>query len=90
MEVVLLCYNMMSASPNVYSRIHKVSGTKGSALKYPLPGKIAIGHEEWMKEEEYKNLEEKYTPPIVKKGGRNGKAGRGTWWYGFPDGLADD
>ena len=31
-------------SPNVYSRIHKVSGTKASALKYPLPPKIAIGH----------------------------------------------
>jgi hypothetical protein len=30
-------------SPNVYSRIHKVSGTKASALKYPLPPKIAIG-----------------------------------------------
>ena len=29
------------SSPNVYSRIHKISGTKGSALKYPLPGRIA-------------------------------------------------
>src|SRR5258705_3371777 len=33
-------------SPNVYSRIHKVSGTLGSALKYPLEGKLAFGHEE--------------------------------------------
>ena len=30
-------------SPNVYSRIHKVSGTIGAALKYPEPAKISIG-----------------------------------------------
>ena len=60
-------------SPNVYSRIHKISGTKGSALKYPLPGKIALGHENWLSEQEYKNLEEKYTPPIVKKLGEMAK-----------------
>jgi predicted dehydrogenase len=56
-------------SPVVYSRIHKISGTKGSCLKYPLPGKIAFGHEEWVNDEEYKNLENKYTPPIVRKVG---------------------
>ncbi|MEO9005370.1 MAG: Gfo/Idh/MocA family oxidoreductase, partial [Ginsengibacter sp.] len=32
-------------SPNVYSRIHKISGTKESALKYPLPAKITNGGE---------------------------------------------
>jgi predicted dehydrogenase len=61
------------SSPNVYSRIHKVSGTKGSALKYPLPGKIAIGHETWMTEEEFKTNEEKHMPPIVKKVGEMAK-----------------
>ena len=61
------------SSPNVYSRIHKISGTKGSALKYPLPGKIAIGHEEWMNEEEFKANEEKHMPPIVKKVGEMAK-----------------
>lgn len=60
-------------SPNVYSRIHKISGTKGSCLKYPLPGKIAKGHEDWISAEEYKKLEEKYTPPIVKKVGEMAK-----------------
>ena len=54
-------------SPNVYSRIHKVSGTKASALKYPLPGKIAVGHRDWVSEEELKKLEKEYEPPIVKK-----------------------
>ncbi len=60
-------------SPNVYSRIHKISGTKGSALKYPEPGKIAFGHEGWISDEEYKKLEEKYQPPIVKKIGEMAK-----------------
>ncbi|MDD4426764.1 MAG: Gfo/Idh/MocA family oxidoreductase, partial [Mariniphaga sp.] len=32
-------------SPRPYSRIHLVSGTEGVARKYPLPGKIAKGHE---------------------------------------------
>ena len=53
-------------SPNVYSRIHKISGTKGSALKYPLPGKISVA-DEWVSTEEYKAIEEKYTPEIIKK-----------------------
>lgn len=61
------------SSPNIYSRIHKISGTKGSALKYPLPGKLAFGHKEWISAEEYKNLEEKYAPPIVKKIGEMAK-----------------
>jgi predicted dehydrogenase len=60
-------------SPNVYSRIHKISGTKGSCLKYPEPGKIAFGHEGWVSDEEYKNLESKYTAPIVSKVGEMAK-----------------
>lgn len=60
-------------SPNVYSRIHKVSGTKASALKYPLAAKIAIGHEDWCSEKDFKELELKYQPPIVKKLGEVAK-----------------
>jgi predicted dehydrogenase len=60
-------------SPNVYSRIHKISGTKGSALKYPLPGKIATGHQKWLSEEEMKSLEAKFQPAIVKKVGEMAK-----------------
>jgi len=59
-------------SPNVYSRIHKVSGTKGAALKYPLPAKISIG-DEWVSDEELKAIEEKYTPAIVRKVGEMAK-----------------
>lgn len=60
-------------SPVVYSRIHKISGTKGSCLKYPLPGKIAFGHKDWVGEEEYQSLENKYIAPIVRKVGEMAK-----------------
>jgi predicted dehydrogenase len=60
-------------SPNVYSRIHKISGTKAAALKYPDPPKISIGHEKWVSPEEYKAIEEKYKPEIVKRIGELAK-----------------
>jgi hypothetical protein len=60
------------SSPNAYSRIHKVSGTIGAALKYPLPGKISI-EDNWISAEEYKSIEEKYTPVIVKRIGEMAK-----------------
>ena len=59
-------------SPRPYTRIHMVSGTKAVALKYPEPGRIATGHA-WLSEEEYKALEEKYNPPIIKKIGEMAK-----------------
>jgi len=59
-------------SPRPYSRIHLVSGTKGTALKYPQP-RISNSHEGWVKEAEFKALEEKYTPNIVKKVGELAK-----------------
>lgn len=60
-------------SPNVYSRIHKIEGTKGSALKYPLPARVSNGGENWLSEQEVKTLEEKYQPAIVKKVGELAK-----------------
>lgn len=61
-------------SPRPYSRIHLVSGTKACAQKYPSPDRISVatGHE-WLSTEEYKKLEEKYTPEIVKKVGEMAK-----------------
>lgn len=59
-------------SPRPYSRIHLISGTKATALKYPLPGRISKGHE-WATEEEYNQLEKKYIPPIVEKIGELAK-----------------
>ncbi|MBB3837152.1 putative dehydrogenase [Runella defluvii] len=60
------------SSPRPYSRIHLVSGTKATALKYPLPGKISTGHD-WVSETEMKALEEKYQPALVKKIGELAK-----------------
>jgi hypothetical protein len=60
-------------SPNVYSRIHKVSGTIGAALKYPLPGKISVGHQRWLNEEEMAEVEELYNPAIIKRIGEMAK-----------------
>jgi hypothetical protein len=59
-------------SPRPYSRIHLVSGTKATALKYPLPGRISTGHD-WISETEMKVLEEKYQPEIVKRIGELAK-----------------
>jgi hypothetical protein len=60
-------------SPRVYSRIHLISGTKGSAQKYPLPARISNDHE-WLSEKEFKELEEKYTPPLTKRMANEAKA----------------
>ena len=57
------------SSPRPYSRIYMVSGTKAVAQKWPLPPRISLGNHEWLSEAEMKELEEKYTPPIVKKVG---------------------
>jgi predicted dehydrogenase len=61
------------SSTRVYSRIHLVSGTKGSALKYPLPGRISNNHQDWFTEDHMKSLEEQYQPPIVKRVGEMAK-----------------
>jgi len=55
-----------------YSRIHLISGTKGMASKYPSPERIAFGHE-WIKEEELKELQARYTPPLIRHVGETAK-----------------
>ncbi|RYZ36105.1 MAG: Gfo/Idh/MocA family oxidoreductase, partial [Sphingobacteriales bacterium] len=59
-------------SPRPYSRIHLISGTKGMASKYPDPQRIAFGHE-WLKEDQLKDAQEKFTPQIVKHVGEIAK-----------------
>lgn len=53
------------STPRPYSRIHLLSGTKGMAQKYPEPGKIGMGHE-FVNEQKLKQLEEQYSPELVK------------------------
>ena len=55
------------SSPRPYSRIYMISGTKATAQKWPLPPRISLGGDKWLNEEEMKEVEEKYTPPIVRK-----------------------
>lgn len=73
-------------SPRPYSRIHLISGTKGIAQKYPLPGKIATGHKAWFTDQQMKEVEEKYTPDIVRKMGEIAKSVGG---HGGMDFLMD-
>lgn len=74
------------SSPRPYSRIHVLSGTKGIARKWPLPAKIATGHDDWVSDEEFKELEEKYTPEITKK---VGEMARQVGGHGGMDTLMD-
>jgi predicted dehydrogenase len=60
------------SSPRPYSRLHVISGTEGFAQKYPSPAKIAKG-ESFVSAEEFKKLEQQYTPEIVKKVGEMAK-----------------
>lgn len=55
-------------SPRPYSRIHLVSGTEAFARKWPSPERISKGHS-WLNEEEMINIENEYTPEIVRKVG---------------------
>ncbi|TKC06145.1 Gfo/Idh/MocA family protein [Pedobacter frigoris] len=59
-------------SPRPYSRLHVLSGTKGSAAKWPEPERIAIG-EEWVSKDELKKLYDTYSPPIIKHVGEVAK-----------------
>jgi len=60
------------SSVNIYSRLHVIHGTSGSAMKYPEPERIALG-ESWLNNEELKAVTEKFTPEIVKRVGEMAK-----------------
>jgi hypothetical protein len=66
-KTIMLQYDI--TSPRVYSRIQTISGTKGLCQKYPLPGKITFGNDEWLSDDEMKTITEKYTPEIVHRMG---------------------
>jgi predicted dehydrogenase len=73
-------------SPRPYTRIHLLSGTKGMARKWPLPAKIATDHSGWISEEEFNELEDKFTPEITKK---VGEMARQVGGHGGMDTLMD-
>lgn len=61
------------SSPRVKTLINLISGTKGTSMEYPLPGRISRGHKGWLSEQEIKSLEEAYQPPIIRKIGEMAK-----------------
>jgi hypothetical protein len=69
-KTIKLQYNVGNPRPG--TRIHWVIGTEGIAEKQPFPSRISKGGD-YLKEEELKALEEKYTPPIVKIAGEMAK-----------------
>ena len=58
-KTIMLQYDI--TSPRVYSRIHTISGTKGIYQKYPLPGRISQGKDDWFNEQEMDELTKEYT-----------------------------
>lgn len=49
-----------------YSRIHELSGLSGYVQKYPLPGRIYFDHGDPVSEERMKELEDQYTPELIR------------------------
>ena len=64
-----------TTSPRPYDRIHKISGTKGYAVKYPEE-KIALEPQahNFLKPEEFKALMAKYEHPLAKYIGEKARA----------------
>lgn len=58
-----------ATSPRPGTHIHGIYGTEGSCLEYPLPPKISKGTGGFLKEQEYAEVREKYTPHIFRKVG---------------------
>ena len=79
-RTIMLQHDVTSTRP--YSRIHLLSGTKGVAQKWPDPAKLSFG-EEWMDEKGFKEMEEKYTTPLVKHIGEIAKKVGGHGGMGF-------
>ena len=75
-----------TTSPRPYSRIHLISGTKGIARKYPLPARIATSHHGWLDDDDFRLIEQKYTPEITR---RVGVMAREVGGHGGMDTLMD-
>jgi hypothetical protein len=53
--------------------INAITGTKALAQEYPLPPRISVGLNDWLKPDEYQKLADKFTPEISKKVGQLAK-----------------
>ncbi len=82
-RTIMIQHDVSSVRP--YSRLHVVSGTSGAALKYPEPSRIALGHN-WLRENELKDVWDKFTPEIIK---RVGEMARKVGGHGGMDFIMD-
>ena len=64
-RTIMVQHDATDPSPETY--IHGIYGTKGAALEYPEPPRLAVGNHKWVSPEEFKELEDKYTPKITRK-----------------------
>ncbi|MCX8019990.1 MAG: Gfo/Idh/MocA family oxidoreductase [Chitinophagaceae bacterium] len=69
-KTIMVQHDVSTLRP--YSRIHLLSGTKGMAQKWPGPPRLSFSHK-WLTPEEFRQMEEKYTPDIVKHIGKIAK-----------------
>ena len=64
-RTIMLQHDATDPSPESY--IHGIYGTKGAARYDPQPPKLAVGKHAWVSQEEFKELEDKYTAKITRK-----------------------
>ena len=70
-RTIMVQHDATDPSPETY--IHGIFGTKGAALEYPQPPRLAVGNHGWVSPEQFKALEDKYTPQITRKLGDSAK-----------------
>ena len=56
-----------ATSPSPHNLIHGIYGTRGAALYDPAPPRISVGNHAWVSPEEFKKLQDEYTPKITTK-----------------------
>jgi predicted dehydrogenase len=64
-RTIMLQHDATDPSPESY--IHGIYGTQGAARYDPQPPKLAVGTHAWVSQEEFKELEDKYTAKITRK-----------------------
>ena len=64
------------SSPRPYDRKHIISGTKGFAQKYPLPGRLAFS-DKFLPQEQSDKFIEEHAPELLRKIGKAAKAAGG-------------
>jgi hypothetical protein len=64
-RTIMVQHDATDPSPETF--IHGIYGTQGAALGYPEPPRLAVGDQRWASPEEFKELQDRYTPQISRK-----------------------